>query len=180
MNSPREVAIPLAIGCFLGQSLVVGMEVKIEAKPEDVHSAFCICVEICDDLAVGRSMSLLFAPFSGLCYMQYRGDSCLLSTPALPALDSTFSGPLEAWAKVSPDGSIYFLRKADDIQATGRLPKSALPQWACEYFVCAHLWRGYLPKSIEMSVIYSSQKLPCHLRDFEPESYVTSTWHHHY
>lgn len=37
-----QVAIPLTIGSFVGQSLAVGMEVVIEPSETKVESAFCI------------------------------------------------------------------------------------------------------------------------------------------
>ena len=37
-----QVAVPLTIGCYVGQALAVGMQVKIDASAADVDSSFCI------------------------------------------------------------------------------------------------------------------------------------------
>ena len=141
-----------------------------------VHSAFCLSVEICASELDGRSMSLLFAPFSGLLYMQYRGDSCLMSTPALPALNENVA-VLRVWAQVKEDGSIFFLReKGGTVETTGLLPQDALPKWASEYFVCGHIWRAYLPNPLEMTVEHSHEDLPSELLPYVPKEPIETTW----
>ena len=112
--------------------------------------------------------------------MQYRGEACVLSTPALPALTAT--GEVFSWANVCEDGSMYFLRESINgeekkVEATGILPRDAFPKWASEYFVCAHVWRSYLPSPLEMLMLHSQQTLPQHLRSYIPEKHVDSTWH---
>lgn len=140
-----------------------------------VHSAFCLGVEIC--ASDGRSMSLLFAPFSGLLYMQYRGDSCLMSTEALPALNENVVGALQVWAHVSEEGSIFFVReKGGTVETTGILPHDALPKWASEYFVCSHVWRAYLPNPLEIMVLHSHDDLPSELLPHVPKEPIETTW----
>ena len=140
-------------------------------------SDLCTEVEVCACPSIGTSMSVLFAPFSGLCYMQYRGEACVLSTPALPAVTGT-CGELHAWAVVSEDGGIFFLRQGPEkqIETTGILPRNALPRWASEYFVCAHVWRAFLPNALDMTVVYSQARLPVNLQAYAPEKHVDSTW----
>lgn len=181
-GTPLEVAIPLTIGSFVGQSLAVGMEVVIEPSETKVESAFCIGVEVCAGPHSGRSMSVLFAPYSGICYMQYRGDSCLLSTPVLSPLNEPCAGPLQAWVKIAEDGSMYFLRQTLEdgkVEASGILPRDTLPRWACEYFVCAHVWRAHLANPLDLRVVYSCINLPGELREYAPKTNVESTWSLH-
>ena len=144
-------------------------------------------VQVCAGPEVGRSMSVRFAPFSGLCYMQYSGDECLLSTPVLSALNEPCAGPLRAWVKVLQDGSIYFLRQKEDeslessdgVEASGILPRNSFPKWACEYFVYAQFWRSSLPEPLDLRIIHSSHSLPSELDKYAPEKNVESTWSLH-
>ena len=112
--------------------------------------------------------------------MQYRGEACVLSTAALPALTEPV-GELCAWANVCDDGSMFFMRECGapgekKIEATGILPRDAFPRWASEYFVCAHVWRSYLPSPLEMQMFHSEHSLPRDMRAHLPEHHVDSTW----
>ena len=153
------------------------MSTSVSRESLGLHISDCAEVEVCACPSIGTSMSVLFAPFSGLCYMQYRGEACVLSTPALPAVTGTI-GELRAWAVVSEDGGIFFLRQGPEkqIESTGILPRNALPRWASEYFVCAHVWRAFLPNALDMSVVYSQARLPVNLQAYAPEKHVDSTW----
>ncbi|CAE7642202.1 NRPB10L [Symbiodinium sp. CCMP2456] len=170
---PVEAAVPLATGTRLGQPLAAGMELKAandeSLKAEDVSSGFCLGVEICSNPADDRSMSVMFAPFAGLCYMQYGGERCVMSATVLPPVEGTVSA-LRAWVQVTEEGGLFFLRQdpqSAKIEETGLIPKEALPSWKSEFFACMYFWRDHLLTPITSTVIHSEKMLPGDLPELE-------------
>ncbi|CAJ1383172.1 unnamed protein product [Effrenium voratum] len=178
---PNEVAIPLTIGATSKQTLAVGLELVTDGTAESVASAVCIGVEVCAPRDDGRVISLMFAPMSGQCYMQYLDSQCIVSTSVLPPVPEPVDGPISVWAKVAEDGGIFFLRQIPGctVEESGKLPRKALPLWAAEFFVCVYLWMDYLKTPVSISVPYSAKKLPISLELAFPQREIESTWHLH-
>ncbi|CAE8628740.1 unnamed protein product [Polarella glacialis] len=172
---PALAAVPLSIGAFRGHSLAVAVQVESHGA---IRDGFCIGVEICSPPAEGLLMSVMFAPASGQCWMQYAQGVPMMRTQALPPVDA--SEPVEAWVKVTADGGIFFLRQRQGhpLEESGLLPHDSLPSWAAEYFATLYLWTSDLEVPVAASVIYSGEDLPKKLLSAgAPHFEITGAWH---
>eukprot|EP00931_Biecheleriopsis_adriatica_P088830 TRINITY_DN63064_c0_g1_i1.p1 TRINITY_DN63064_c0_g1~~TRINITY_DN63064_c0_g1_i1.p1 ORF type:complete len:331 (+),score=39.85 TRINITY_DN63064_c0_g1_i1:56-994(+) len=151
---PRLAAIPVSVGAYLGQSLVIGMRLDAEAPFSD---DLCIGIEVC---GCCRSMSVMMAPFSGHFYMQYSTAGPTMWTSGLGKLDSP--GRLQVWLQVFENGAIRFLRQAEGnaIEDAGIMPTEWFPAWGTSYFACAYCWYQTLRSSMTLSVDYAEDRLP--------------------
>ena len=137
-------------------------------------------MEICSGHADGRSMSVMFAPFAGLCYMQYGGERCVMCATVLPPVERTVT-KLRAWVRVTEEGGLFFLREdpeSAEIEETGLIPKEALPSWKSEFFACMYFWRDHLLTPIMSTVIHSEKMLPGDLPELKGSHIeLDTTWH---
>ncbi|CAE7205590.1 NRPB10L [Symbiodinium natans] len=160
------------------------MELKADEnddlRSEDVNSGFCIGVEMCSCQRDGRTVSVKFAPFEGLCYMQYGGERCVMCARVLPPLEGTVT-KLRAWVQVMEDGGLFFLRQDTDserIEESGLIPKEFLPAWTVEFFACMYFLRGSLLKPLVSTVVHSEKMLPPDMPELEgSRKEVETTWH---
>ena len=125
-------------------------------------------------------MSVMFAPFSGQCYMQYGGERCVMCAEVIPPLQQTIT-KLRAWAQVAQDGSIFFARQipgSEVIEETGHLPRECLPAWTAEIFAGMYFWRDHISKAFSATVVHCAQMLPDELSELEGCSKeIETTWH---
>ena len=137
-------------------------------------------VEVCSSRSDSRTMSVMFAPFAGLCFMQYGGERCVMCAPVLPPLEGSVE-KLRVWVQVTKDGSMFFLRQVADShtpEETGLLPKEALPDWTSEFFISMYFWRDHLLKPLASTVVHCEKLLPPALRELEgSRREIDTTWH---
>lgn len=171
---PYQASVAVSRGAYRGQPLVVGVKIGSIGIVED---AFCIGVEAIQDVesgngwCLGIQVSLLFAPFSGKCYIQTGVYGPWIDTQMLPTLHA--APELCAWAQVTENGSIRFLRQVlgCELEETDSLGPECcfFPQSVDEYYVHMHLWPSDLKAPLNVSVEYCGTSFPCGMNVSELE-----------
>jgi len=167
----QQSSIPVAVGAFHGQSLVVGIRIRAEGLLED-NVCFGIDAFDPDD---GRSMSIMIAPHSGHCFIQC-DNGLIMKTSALPALD-VVPEMLRTWIQVTESGAVRFLRQVEDCEPVdaGFVGPEHFPLWIKEYYACLHVWGYDLQVATHLSIDHAAGTFPTWFAD-KPASEMGSIW----
>lgn len=153
-----EASIPFAVGAYRQQSLVVGMKFMATGP---VGKNLCIGIQSTSCCVCGQTMSVLFSPFSGSCFIDHNGN--IEEMQALPASPSA-AVSVRAWIHLMEDGGMRFLRQFDgnELEDAGTIPSERLLQYQevhC-YFPIISLRLRELESDADVSVDYSRDSFP--------------------
>eukprot|EP00931_Biecheleriopsis_adriatica_P115331 TRINITY_DN91137_c0_g1_i1.p1 TRINITY_DN91137_c0_g1~~TRINITY_DN91137_c0_g1_i1.p1 ORF type:complete len:329 (-),score=47.23 TRINITY_DN91137_c0_g1_i1:11-940(-) len=157
---PYQACVALGAGSLRGQSHVLGMKMTAAGPMND---AVCLCIEAVEGGAGGReprTISILFAPFTGQCFIQYGHGGPAVQSQLLTAVSTLHS--LIAWVQVTPSGSIRFLRQFDgkDPEDAGFLAAESLPKFISEYYTSVDFWSANLDTTVKVSIEHSGPRFP--------------------
>lgn len=160
---PVRACMPILLGAFRGQSMVVGVSIQAEGQVADN-----ICVGLEADVCLeaestGISMSLMFAPMSGKFFIQ---PCCwpvgqTMTASALPALDVA-PKKLSVWIQLTESGAVRFLRQVEDEEPedAGVIDCERLPPWITEFHACLYIWGQELQAAATVSIDHSADTFP--------------------
>mmetsp|Transcript_101832 Transcript_101832/g.218063 ORF Transcript_101832/g.218063 Transcript_101832/m.218063 type:complete len:363 (-) Transcript_101832:262-1350(-) len=173
------VSLPLALGTPMGYSLTVGFRFSCTAGCMNEGACVSVVAAGCsgDD---GLFHEISFAPSSGRCWHKYPAGGPIMSAEVMPPLemDAESTDDVEAWVLITAEGGICFFRRtrAGDLQASGVLPRAALPKYMSEYYAAAL----FLPQELAVptcaSVVYRGANLPQDMSGM-PQVELDAIWH---
>eukprot|EP00746_Dinoflagellata_sp_MGD_P106664 gnl/MRDRNA2_/MRDRNA2_44639_c0_seq1.p1 gnl/MRDRNA2_/MRDRNA2_44639_c0~~gnl/MRDRNA2_/MRDRNA2_44639_c0_seq1.p1 ORF type:complete len:334 (-),score=56.45 gnl/MRDRNA2_/MRDRNA2_44639_c0_seq1:356-1285(-) len=173
-NLSPQASVPVGLGAFRGQSLVVCISIRTERLLED---NVCIGIEAID---CNRAMSIMIAPMSGHCFIQHcdrgRHNGPTMRTAALPPL-ADVPETLHVWMQLTEKGGVRFLRQADDREPedAGIMGPERFPLWITEYYACVHFWGYALQSAAGVSIEYAGDTLPSWFVD-KSVAEMDTTW----
>jgi hypothetical protein len=174
LNLGCQASVPIAVGAFHGQALVVGIGIHPEGPLED---NICVGIEAFDpDSSV--TMSIMIAPMSGHCFIHnsIAGFGIWSRAAALPALGFV-PETLRIWIELTKTGAVRFLRQVEGIglEDAGTIGPEQLPCAMSEYYPCLHVWGYNLKAAAKVSVDYAAVSFPKYFTD-KPASKMEGVW----
>jgi len=163
-------AVAVSIGAIRGQPLVIGIKIVPEGPLND---DICLGIEACGSV---NTLSLMIAPFSGHCFIQYSGRGPTMRTAALQCLD-VVPDSLRVWIQVTGSGAVRFLRHVEgsEPEDAGLFPPESFPEWAYEYFACLHFWGHTLKAVATVSIDHAGDSFPSWFAD-TPAKEMDTVW----
>jgi hypothetical protein len=151
-----RAGVAVAMGSHIGQPLIIGIQFT-KADPLDYN--VCIGIEAVGCLGSGHMMSVSFAPFAGICFIDYE-NGFSMQTEALPSVHDISDGC--AWIQVTEKGGMRFLRQFTEgrLEDTGLLPPALFPDWIQSYFGGIAFSPSDFAVEADISVVYSGCTFP--------------------
>lgn len=162
LDLPLVAKIPLALAAKLGEKLTVGLHIELDRG----HSSESVWLGL--DFPGKNSesrtnISILFAPLSGRCKMQFPGEEGDLVACAMAALADGHCASVETYAVVSESGDIEFLRfcrALGSLDRSGRILHNMLPFWTRKVSASINLQMNHVSHPTRVSTKWSSDGLP--------------------
>lgn len=132
---PPCAAVPLALGVTVGEEMSVGVEIQCK-RGKHGRADEGVWFGLSFDDGGNRRVSVLCAPWSGRCMLQFPGEHKMFAQ-AMPPLTEDLSDSVELYVTISRSGDVEFVRVsqvANAIVRSGRMPRGIFPNWASTIF----------------------------------------------
>lgn len=171
---PERAFIPIAIGTCRGLGFVIGVKVSA-AGP--VNDGLSVGIAAIGCAPCTRSVRVMFAPFSGRCFLEAGNGAFTRRTQALQSVPDVRE--VYIWIQVTEDYGIRFFRqfKGSQLEDTGLLPPRMFPCWIQSYFAFIDLWGCDLESEVNVSVEHSGSAFPASmLNSSKPGAEIRTAW----
>lgn len=168
-----RTGVAVTVGTNIGQPMVIGMKFAATGPVDD---NFCVGIEAVGFAGGDHMMSVSFAPFSGICFIEHE-NGVTIKTKALPFVRDVREGYV--WIHVTEKGGIRFLRhfKNGKVEDSGVLSPQILPGWIQSYFGCVDFWLSNLGAVVDVSVEYSGCAFPTDMSIYsKAQIELETTW----